>query len=131
MRSAEASGATSFVVSTGTADPLGWKALRGSMGSALRVPIARAEIDLAVRECRRAGLAITALVPRGGRPFFEIDFRRPTALLLGGEGSGLPERVSGLADQHASIPMKRPVESLNVGVAAALVLYEAFRQRST
>jgi TrmH family RNA methyltransferase len=130
MRSAEAAGATAFIASTGTADPLGWKSLRGSMGSALRLPIARASAADALQECRKAGIATTALVPRGGRPFFDIDFHRPVALLLGAEGLGIPDELSGQVDQQVSIPMRGPVESLNVGVAAALVLYEAFRQRN-
>jgi tRNA G18 (ribose-2'-O)-methylase SpoU len=131
IRTAEAAGATAFIACSGTADPLGWKALRGSMGSALRLPLARAEIAEALRECRKAGVVTTALVPRGGTPFFRIDFRKPTALLLGGEGAGLPRNISQQADQQVSIPMHGPVESLNVGVAAALVLYEAFRQRTS
>lgn len=130
IRTAEAAGASAFIGSTGTADPLGWRALRGSMGSALRFPIARADFDETLRACRKAGLTIIALVPRGGDPFFTADFRRPTALLLGSEGPGLPRDIGQYADQQVSIPMQGPVESLNVGVAAALVLYEAFRQRT-
>jgi RNA methyltransferase, TrmH family len=130
IRTAEAAGATAFVASTGTADPFGWKALRGSMGSALRVPIARAAIDDTLREAKNANVATVALVPRGGTPLFEIDFRKATALLLGGEGPGLPGEVARAADHQVSIPMHGPVESLNVGVAAALVLYEAFRGRT-
>ncbi len=131
MRSAEAAGATAFVACGGTADPLGWKALRGSMGSALRLPIARAGIEDALRECRTAGLQTIALAPRGGEPFFTVDFRRPTAFVLGSEGGGLPPEISKRADRQVSIPMHGPVESLNVAVAAALVVYEAFRQRTT
>ena len=130
VRTAEAAGATAFVASTASADPFSWKALRGSMGSALRIPVARGAIEDAIRESRKAGLAIAALAPRGGKPFFEIDFRKPTALLLGGEGPGLSDELLQTADLRVSIPMRAPVESLNVGVAAALVLYEAFRQRT-
>jgi TrmH family RNA methyltransferase len=129
LRTAEAAGATAFVASASTADPFGWKALRGSMGSALRLPIARAEIGATLRGLRAARVMKTALVPRGGQPLFRADFRQPVAVILGGEGSGLPEDVSRSMDQLISIPMHAPVESLNVGVAAALVLYEAFRQR--
>jgi TrmH family RNA methyltransferase len=129
VRTAEAAGATAFIASGGTADPFGWKALRGSMGSALRLSIARGDIGEALSESRRAGLTTTALVPRGGRPFFEVDFQKPTAILLGAEGAGLSEEIAHRADQQVSIPMQPPVESLNVGVAAALVLYEALRQR--
>ena len=130
VRTAEAAGASAFVASTASADPFSWKALRGSMGSALRIPIARAAIDDTIRASRNAGLATAALVPRGGTPFYEIDFRKPTALLLGAEGAGLPDELLQTADHRVSIPMHTPVESLNVGVAAALVLYEAFRQRT-
>ena len=130
VRTAEAAGATAFVATAGTADPLGWKALRGSMGSALRLPIARAEIAEVVRALQSAGIASSALVPRGGHPLFNTDFRKPSALLVGSEGLGLPDEVLRRVDRRLSIPMLRPVESLNVGVAAALVLYEAYRQRS-
>jgi TrmH family RNA methyltransferase len=130
IRTAEAAGATAFIASAGTADPLGWKSLRGSMGSALRLPIARADATEALDACRKAGFVTTALVPRDGEPLFSVDFRKPTAIVLGGEGQGLPSQVFRHADRQVSIPMRGPVESLNVGVAAALVLYEAYRQRS-
>ena len=128
MRTAEAAGATAFIATPSTADPLGWKALRGSMGSALRLPIARAEIKSTVDALRKAGITTTALVPRGGEPLFDADFESPTALILGSEGAGLPAEVVRKIDRRFNSD-ERPVESLNVGVAAALVLYEAFRQR--
>lgn len=130
VRTAEAAGATAFVASAGTADPFGWKALRGSMGSALRLPIMRAAIEEVVPALRAAGIATIGLAPRGGQPLYEAQFRKPVALFLGGEGPGLPEDVRRGMDALVSIPMQPPVESLNVGVAAALVLFEAFRQRS-
>ena len=130
MRTAEAAGATAFVTTASTADPLGWKALRGSMGSALRLPIARGEIADVLRALRASGIETSALVPRAGRPLFEVDFKHPSALILGSEGAGLPDEVLRQVDRRITIPMQQPVESLNVGVAAALVLYEAFRQRN-
>ena len=129
IRSAEAAGATAFVAAAGTADPFGWKALRGSMGSALRLRIARGDVDDTLRTVDAAGLTTMALVPRGGEELFNADFGRPVALFLGGEGSGLPDSIVARMHHLVSIPMREPVESLNVGVAAALVLYEAFRQR--
>jgi TrmH family RNA methyltransferase len=130
MRTAEAAGATAFVATASTADPLGWKALRGSMGSALRLPIARGEIGDVVRALRNAGIRTSALVPRDGQPLFETDFRTPSALILGSEGAGVPADLLRQVDCRITIPMQQPVESLNVGVAAALVLYEAYRQRA-
>jgi len=130
LRTAEAAGATAFVACGGTADPLGWKALRGSMGSALRVPIARADVAEALDACSTAGIQVAALVPRAGDSVFTADLRAPMALLLGSEGAGLPPELSARAGRRLSIPMQGPIESLNVAVAAALVLYEAFRQRA-
>jgi TrmH family RNA methyltransferase len=129
MRTAEAAGATAFITTASTADPFGWKALRGSMGSALRLPIARGDMAEILAALRAAGIATVALVPRAGQPLFETDLRKPTALILGSEGPGLPDDLLRQADHRITIPMREPVESLNVGVAAALVLYEAFRQR--
>src|SRR5688500_5820201 len=88
MRTAEAAGATAFVTTASTADPLGWKALRGSMGSALRLPIARGDIAEVMRTLKSAGIQIHGLVPRAGRALYDTDFRRPSALILGAEGAG-------------------------------------------
>ena len=129
MRTAEAAGATAFVTTAATADPLGWKALRGSMGSAFRLPIARGEMIDVLPALRREGIQTIALVAHGGQPLFDVNFRTPSALILGGEGAGLPDELLRQVDRRVTIPMHQPVESLNVGVAAALVLYEAFRQR--
>ena len=60
---------------------------------------------------------------------YDVDFTMPTALLLGGEGPGLPEELLGAADARVSIPMHGAIESLNAAVAAAVLLYEAQRQR--
>lgn len=130
MRTAEAAGASAFIATASTADPFGWKALRGSMGSALRLRIARAEIADVLRLLRTAGIQSSALVPREGRSLFDADFSKPSALILGSEGLGLPDDVVRQVDRRLTIPMLPTVESLNVGVAAALVLYEAYRQRS-
>jgi TrmH family RNA methyltransferase len=130
VRAAEAGGATGAVFCGASADPFGWKALRGSMGSALRLPVAggvppQAALDAA----RAAGLRVVAAVPRHGSAPDSLDLRVPTLLLLGGEGAGLSEALVRQADAGVSIPMRAPVESLNVAVSAALLVYEAARQR--
>lgn len=132
IRAAAAAGATGVVVDIATANPWGWKALRASMGATFHVPVCRARtIEPAVAEWQKAGVAIVAAVARGGRSMYEVDMTKPTALLLGGEGAGLPAALVSSADATISIPMKDAVESLNVAVAAALLLYEARRQRTT
>ena len=83
----------------------------------------------AVDEARTHGCRILAASPRGGRPLFETDLEAPCAVLIGGEGPGLPAAVLESADALISIPMEPPVESLNAAVTAAVILYEARRQR--
>jgi RNA methyltransferase, TrmH family len=131
VRAAEACGATGIVVGNGSADPFGWKALRGSMGSAFRVPLAgRLPLGPALDAARRRGLRILAAVARDGTSLPQCDLRQPLAVLLGGEGSGLSAEVLARADERLTIPMRPPVESLNVATAAAVIAYEAHRQRS-
>ena len=130
LRTAEAAGATGAYLTAGTADPLSWKALRGSMGSALRVPHVRGlAADEVVRRLRSRGVAVLATMAHGDAPYDRADLRGPFALLLGGEGAGLPHETVESADQRLSIPMHGRVESLNVGVAAGILLFEAARQR--
>jgi TrmH family RNA methyltransferase len=130
VRSAEAAGATGVVVAGQSADPLGWKAIRGSMGSVFRVPVASAaSLDAMVDAARARGLFIVATAPSGGQGLFDVDLPRPTLVLVGGEGSGLPSTLIDSADSRMQIPMAPPVESLNVAVAAGVILFEARRQR--
>jgi TrmH family RNA methyltransferase len=132
VRVAEAAGASGVVAAGTSASPFGWKALRGSMGSALRLPTASsANLDEATGEARRRGCRIVATVPRDGVSIFDADLTGPLAVLIGGEGQGLPAAMVDSADERVTIPMQAPVESLNAAVAAALILYEARRQRAT
>jgi TrmH family RNA methyltransferase len=131
VRAAEAAGASGVIAAGATADPFSWKALRGAMGSALRLPVV-AERDLAhaVADARAHGCRIVATAPRSGRSLFDCRFTGATAVLVGSEGPGLPSSVVADADERVTIPMEAPVESLNAAVTAALILYEARRQRS-
>jgi RNA methyltransferase, TrmH family len=130
VRAAEACGATGTAFCGVSADPFGWKALRGSMGSALRLPVATGlSVDATLRALTERGITIVATLPSGGERPETFDFRQPAALLFGGEGPGLPASALAAADCRVSIPMRAPVESLNVAVAVALLTYEAARQR--
>ncbi|MPY88041.1 MAG: RNA methyltransferase [Luteitalea sp.] len=130
VRVADAAGVDGVVACGHSADPFGWKALRGAMGSAFRVCVVRERsIQRTLDELRDRGLRLVAAGPRGGTMLHACDFRRPTAVVLGGEGQGLDTAVLGAADEMVTIPMRPPVESLNVTVAGALILFEAARQR--
>jgi TrmH family RNA methyltransferase len=130
VRVAEAAGATGVVAAGASANPYGWKALRGSMGSGLRLPIAcGTDAAVAVADARRRGCRIVATAPRGGVPIFDAVLTGPLAVLIGGEGPGLPHALVDAADERVTLPMKAPVESLNAAVTAGIVLYEIRRRR--
>jgi TrmH family RNA methyltransferase len=134
IRAAEAFGATGVLVcgSSGNppANPFSWRALRGSMGSALRMPIA-AGLDAAttIDGLRRSGVRTVATVARGGRDPQALSWTDPVAVVLGGEGPGLSPSLAGRCDERVTIPMAPAVESLNVAVAGAILLYAARRAR--
>lgn len=130
-RAAEAAGATGLVAAGPCADPFSWKALRGSMGSALRLPIATVPDPIdAVLEARRHHCRLVGAVPQGGTPYFDLDFTGGIMVAVGSEGQGLPPDVAHHLDDRATIPMRAPVDSLNTAVTAALLVYEAARQRA-
>jgi TrmH family RNA methyltransferase len=129
-RAVEAAGGSGLVATNGCADPFGWKALRGSMGSAFRLPIVvDRSIEHAVARARHHSCRIVAMVPREGQSLESVDLSGPTVVLVGGEGHGLPASLVDAAEVRVTIPMQPPVESLNTATSAALILYEARRQR--
>lgn len=129
LRAAEAAGAHGVVATRGTVDLYSAKALRGAMGSAFRLPMwtSATFADVAAK-CAKQGIRTTILDARATRTHTEVDWRQSRALILGAEGGGLGSDVA--ADESVRIPMKSPVESLNVAVALGVVLYEAVRQRT-
>ena len=135
IRSAEAFGATGVVAARGTADPWSPKALRASAGSALRLPVLRGmAVPVLLAQLKMARVKIIAAGARSLDAASDVnelsaDLREPAAIFIGSEGSGLPPEVLHAADATISIPMSEAVESLNAGVAASVVLFEAARQR--
>lgn len=175
VRVAEAGGASGVIVTGNSADPFSWKALRGAMGSAFRLPVVREpELDRVLAALFKAGVRVFATATataaaaaaasgstsasasssggadgsggsagggsgsggagRSGvvlsrRSFSDKPLTGACAFILGGEGPGLPADLIASADGVISIPMEPPVESLNVAVSAALIIYEARRQR--
>ncbi|HWC76645.1 MAG TPA: RNA methyltransferase [Blastocatellia bacterium] len=146
IRTAEAAGATGLIATRDTVDPFNHKALRASMGAALRVPIAagiRAKEVAELLESRKITLlAATSAGPQPRnkiedatkvatiRRYDQADFNRPIAVVLGREATGISPEFSIHVDEFIHIPMFERVESLNVAAAGAIILYEAARQRS-
>jgi TrmH family RNA methyltransferase len=131
LRAAEAAGATGAYLTRGTADPFSWKALRGAMGSAFRVPHVRGlGAGEALERLRQHGVTVLAAAAGDGDRYDSVDLRRPVAFLLGQEAGGLDAELAAQADGRVTIPMAGRAESLNVAVAAGVLLFEAARQRA-
>jgi TrmH family RNA methyltransferase len=130
LRTAEAAGASGALLTTGCADPFSWKALRGAMGSAFRLPhLTGLTLVDALRRLQARGLPLAATATSGGTPYDRADLSQPLGLLFGSEGAGLTSEVMAQADVILTVPLAPRVESLNVGVAAGILLFEAARQR--
>jgi TrmH family RNA methyltransferase len=143
LRTAAAFGATGAVTAasgqSGTASPFSPKALRASAGAALHLPIlAGMSLPILLTQLKIANVATLASSvrePHDGEPGalspWEVDWCEPVALLVGNEGAGLPEEVERSADARIRIPMASGIESLNAAAAAAVLFYEAARQRNS
>jgi len=130
VRVAEAAGATGVIATKTTADIFSPKALRGAMGSSFRLPIRiEPNYEDVIEWCRNAKIKIFAADVNALMTHVDADWKVPCGIILGPESTGLtPAEIQG-ADQAIRIPMQSNVQSLNVSVAAGVILYEAARQR--
>lgn len=130
IRTAAAAGADGLLLSADSVDLDHPKVLRSSAGQWFQLPMATStDLKAALCHYQQQGMQILATVPTATLTYWQVDLRQPTLLLLGNEGAGLSPDLAALADQQVTIPLNPGVESLNVAIAAALILYEAKRQR--
>jgi TrmH family RNA methyltransferase len=130
LRTAEAAGVSGVMTTTSTSDPFSPKSLRGAMGSAFRLPIwTGLNYSEMIAWCRQHAITTICADVEAGLAYTEIDWTKPTGLLLGPESTGFTPEELGEADRRVSIPMKGAAESLNVSVASGILLFEAARQR--
>jgi len=128
IRAADAMGADAVVLAGPSVDPYNGKCLRASAGSIFSIPvIAEPDTDAALTGLRDAGLQVLATVLDGSVSLDDVDLARPTAWLFGPEAHGLPPDVVELATARVRIPMAGNAESLNIGSAAAICLYQSAR----
>jgi len=131
VRTALAAGADGVVIPERRAAPLTEAVERASAGALAHLPVARVtNLVRAMEKLKEAGYWLVGLDERAAKGYTEVDFTQPTAVVLGGEGKGLHELTRKRCDFLVSIPTTGPVRSLNVSVAAGIVLFEAVRQRS-
>jgi TrmH family RNA methyltransferase len=130
LRSAEAAGADGVLSCDGSVDVYNPKTVRASAGSLFHVPVVVGGEPVDVLEQIGSwGVRRLGTVARRGHDYTAVDLARPTALVLGNEANGLPDHVSAHLDDEVTIPMAGRSESLNVGMAAAVLCFEAARQR--
>jgi TrmH family RNA methyltransferase len=128
-RAAEAAGAAGIVISKNSADIFSPKALRGSMGSAFRMPIwAGATNAETIDWARSNGVSVVGATADAACSYTELAWAKPRMLVLGSEAHGIPADIESELDERISIPMDSNVESLNLAVAAGIILFEARRQ---
>ena len=121
---------TWIIMSRVTVDLFNPKTIRATMGSIFRVPFIYAEeLREAIGSMRAAGIRVYAAHLAGEKYYDQFDYKTAAAFLIGNEGRGLRQETAEAADEYLKIPMEGRVESLNAGVAAALLTYEARRQR--
>lgn len=130
IRTAMAAGADGLWLSQDSVDPEHPKVLRASAGQWFRLPVqVSPNLPAQVETWRAAGIQVLATSAQTELDYWAVDYGVPTVILLGNEGAGLSPGLLELASQPVRIPMHPAVESLNVAIAATLMLYEAMRQR--
>ena len=127
LRAASAAGAGGVLLGPGCVDPWNPKVARGSMGALLRLPVRSASWEEIGEEI--GGLDVWLAAATGGEAYAAVDWRRPSAILIGGEAHGAGAAAQALATGRVTIPMRDATESLNAALAAGIILFEAARQR--
>lgn len=130
LRTGEGAGVTGVILSSDCVDIYNPKTIRSTMGSIYRVPFCRvSDLAAVLGEVKRKGIRTYAAHLDGEKDYDQEDFRSPCAFLIGNEGNGLRAETAEAADRWIRIPMKGQVESLNAAIAAAVLMFEAGRQR--
>ena len=130
LRTAEAAGVAGIILTKNSADAFSPKALRGSMGASLRLPAwDSAEFQEAINWAKTKSIKTIASDISGKKSYTDLDWSKPCLLILGSEAHGLSAEELALIDETVLIPMENNVESLNIGVAAGIILFEAKKQR--
>lgn len=130
LRAGEAAGMTAVIMNRETVDIYNPKTIRATMGSLYRVPFYCTD-DLAytVEKVKKANIHTYAAHLAGNVSYDKMDYKKPTAFLIGNEANGLSEGIASLADSYIKIPMEGNLESLNAAIAASVLMFEVARQR--
>lgn len=129
LRTAAGAGWAGAILTPGTVDLYNPKSLRATMGAIFKLPICRmAADDTLWTTLRAAGYQVIAADISGEQWHFEVDLRRPTLVVVGNEGNGIEDHILDAVDEKVKIPMAPHAESLNVAIAAGVLIFEGVRQ---
>lgn len=129
-RSAECAGAMALVMPMKNSAPVNAEAIKSSAGALNLIPVSRVgSLKGAIARLKDAGLQIVAATEKSDTLIYEADLTQPTAIIMGAEDRGISREILSLCDIQVSIPLVGRIESLNVSAAAAVMLFEACRQR--
>jgi len=129
-RTAEGAGFHALIVPTGESAQINADALKTSSGALHMLPVCRTDnLGRTINFLKECGLQIVAATEKAGKMLYEADFTRPTAIIMGAEDTGIEKNLILLSDQQIKIPLYGSIQSLNVSVAASILMYEAIRQR--
>lgn len=129
LRSADAAGADAVIICDPLTDLYNPNLIRSSIGAIFTVPCVACTSDECIDFLKQHGISILTAQLQDSKPYYDIDMIRPTAIVMGTESTGLTDQWRRAADAHIRIPMLGRLDSLNVSVSAAILLYEAVRQR--
>jgi RNA methyltransferase, TrmH family len=129
LRSAEAFGAAGAVLGEGTVSVYNSKVVRASAGSVFRLATLKTDLKRMIEKLRTGGIKLVATSSHKGTPLPQANLNRQIAIFIGNEGAGLDKKLISEMDELIMIPHSRRVESLNAGIAASIILYEAARQK--
>jgi 23S rRNA (guanosine2251-2'-O)-methyltransferase len=132
IRTAVCVGAHALVLPMQRSASLGGAAMKTSAGALVHLPICReSNLQASIKYLQASGLQVIACHEKSSTSIYQTNLTLPIALLLGAEDQGIQPQLLQMVDKQATIPMVGPIRSLNVSVAAAIILYESYRQRIT
>lgn len=131
LRTGEGAGIDGIILNRTSVDPYMPKVIRSTMGSIYRMPVAIADdLTEVIGTMKSKGIRVYAAHLKGKKSYYEQDYSKGTCFMIGNEANGLTDTLADMATDYILIPMSGEVESLNAGVASALLMYEAKRQRT-
>ncbi|WP_041120954.1 TrmH family RNA methyltransferase [Jeotgalibacillus alimentarius] len=128
IRTADAAGIDAIILGKGTADPYNAKVLRSAQGSHFHLPLIRQDLSSAIEACKELGIPVFGTSLQGAEPYGHTAQQEKFALIVGNEGAGVNPEFLELTDQNLYIPIYGKSESLNVAIAAGILLYHLKKQ---